>query len=171
MKHAGPSRPWGRSVRKRISAVGLVGVALVAGLPMLAAHAASDETVAVPVPHVTINPGDVIRESQIVEKEFDARISKRDFYQAPSDVIGKVSRRVLLPGKPIPLAALKEAYLVSSGEMVRIVFTSNGLEVSGRALALQSGRRGEIVSCRNVDSGVVIRGVVTDTSLVELGTD
>jgi flagella basal body P-ring formation protein FlgA len=127
--------------------------------------------VPVPVPQTSIQPGDVIRESQIIERQFDARIANREFYQQSADVIGKVSRRILLPGRPIPLTALKEAYLVSAGEIVNVLFSAGGLEVTGRALALQSGRRGEVVACRNIDSGVVIRGTVTEVSLVQLGGD
>ena len=144
--------------------------AVLATFVLLSASAgvcAETATVPVPVPAVPIQPGDVIREDQIVTKEFDARIALRSFYRDES-VIGKVSRRTLSPGRPIPFAAVKEAFLVFAGDLVTVRYSADNLELSGRALALQSGRRGEFVACRNVQSGTVIRGIVADKSLVQL---
>lgn len=134
-------------------------------------NAGSRELAAVPVPTVIINPGDVIRDVQIAEKEFDARIRNRNFYQNSRDVVGRMARHVLLPGRPIAITSLKEAFLVSAGDTITVKFSAAGLEVTGHALALHSGRLGDTISCRNVDTGVVIRGKVIDAALVQTGIE
>ncbi len=75
-------------------------------------------------------------------------------------VIGKMARRTLLPGQPIPRNALREPYTVLQGKTVSLVFQSGSITITGVALALESGSAGEIVSARNPDSGIVVRGVV-----------
>ncbi len=75
-------------------------------------------------------------------------------------VVGKMARRALLPGQPIPKNALRDPYIVRQGKTVRVVFQSGSITITGVALALESGSKGEIINARNPDSGIIIRGAV-----------
>jgi flagella basal body P-ring formation protein FlgA len=66
----------------------------------------------------------------------------------------------LLPGQPIPRVAIREAYVVIQGKTIPVVFQSGTVTITGVALALESGSAGEMISARNPDSGIVIRGIV-----------
>jgi flagellar basal body P-ring formation protein FlgA len=82
------------------------------------------------------------------------------------NLIGKMARRTLLPGQPIPKAALRDPYIVFQGKTVPIVFQSGTVTITGVAQALESGSEGDLVSARNPESGMVVRGLVqSDGSL------
>ncbi|MFZ1110052.1 MAG: flagellar basal body P-ring formation chaperone FlgA [Rhodomicrobium sp.] len=75
-------------------------------------------------------------------------------------LIGKMARRTLLPGQPIPKAAIREPFIVFQGKTVPVVFQSGTVVITGIAQALESGSEGDLISARNTESGIVIRGVV-----------
>lgn len=135
--------------------------------------AAADNTVAVavPVPAVAIYPGQQIGEEQIVDKKFAPSITRADVHQTRRTVVGKVARKVLLPGRPIPNIALKDVEPVSAGQPVTVVFSSEGIEILGRGTALQPGKLGDVISVRNIDSGVVIRASIESEGTVRVGAN
>jgi len=73
---------------------------------------------------------------------------------------GKVAKRTLLPGRYIPTAAIRDAWLVEQGAAVQIYFTAGGLTISASGVTLQPGAAGDLVKVRNVDSGKIISGTV-----------
>ena len=81
---------------------------------------------------------------------------RRSFAHAPRSSIGKVAKRTLLPGRFVPLASVRDAYLVEQGASVQVMF------IAGRPDHLGDGghacsrvRAGDIVKVRNIDSGTV----------------
>ena len=77
-----------------------------------------------------------------------------------ADLVGKVARRTLLPGRPIPAIAVEEPRAVSTGGQVTLVYDREGLSIVAKAQALQNGFVGQVVQVRNLDSGLTITGVV-----------
>ncbi|MCL4765797.1 MAG: flagellar basal body P-ring formation protein FlgA [Hyphomicrobiaceae bacterium] len=151
--HAGSRRvPHGLS----ISLAAALGFAvLAAAMPVRAAG------LPLPVPRITLYPGDAIRADHLVDKVFDANLPGRSaVLQTREDLVGKVARRTLLPGQPIPVNALREPYLVVQGRTVLVVLEADGLIITGYAVALQSGGLGDVISLRNIDSGSGIKGAV-----------
>jgi flagellar basal body P-ring formation protein FlgA len=132
-----------------------------AGALMLCGSLAFAAGVEVPVPSITIYPGDVIGDSLLLNKTFTVQPGQNwPVYKSRDELVGKVARRTLLPGKPIPLNSLREADTISQGKPVVIVFQAAGLTITGQAVPLQSGRVGDVLSLRNVDSGAMIKGIV-----------
>ncbi len=84
-------------------------------------------------------------------------------------LIGKVARRTLLPGQPVPVNAIRDAYLVNQGKSSLVVFESGGLNITMQAVALDNGVAGDVVKLRNPDSGVIIQGTVERDGTVRLG--
>jgi flagella basal body P-ring formation protein FlgA len=113
-----------------------------------------------PVPKITIYPGDVISSGALGTKRFNPAAAQLPVFQTPNGLVGKVARRTLLPGRPIPLNAVRDASVVQVGKQVRLVFESGGLTITGIGIALQNGGVGDVLSLRNTDSGVTIRGTV-----------
>ncbi|MGC2395473.1 MAG: flagellar basal body P-ring formation chaperone FlgA, partial [Rhodomicrobium sp.] len=68
--------------------------------------------------------------------------------------------RTLLPGQAIPKVAVREAYVIFQGKTIQVIFHSGTVTITGVAYALESGSAGELISARNPDSGIVIRGIV-----------
>ncbi len=111
-----------------------------------------------PVPAVVIYPGEVVRDSSLVEKEFPDAFVDAGFVAQRPDLVGKVAKRTLLPGQAIAANAVALPKLVTIGAMVRVVFEEGGLNISTYAAALQAGAAGDLISVRNPESGMYLVG-------------
>ena len=121
---------------------------------------AAEGGVALPVLKHTVYPGDVITAEMIDMKPGGSAQGASAFVTDSQALIGKTARRTLLPGQPIPKPAIREPYVVFQGKNVAVVFQEGTIIITGMALALELGSAGDMISARNPDSGVVIRGVI-----------
>lgn len=139
-------------------------------LSTLSAQAGEGDDIALPVPTVTIYPGDVIEDEKITDRLFIARtVARGSVIESRNAVVGKVARRTLLPGKPIPANAMRDAYAIAQGKPALLVFQSGGLTITSTAIALQNGSIGDFISARNADSGIVIKGTVQADGTIRVG--
>ncbi len=123
-----------------------------------------------PVPSVTIYPGDIIKKDWIVDRDFGSGGPMPGAaIDSQSALVGKIARHTLLPGYPISINAVGEPRLIVDGQKVRVVFEQDGLIIESYASALQAGGAGDIISIRNLDSGVTISGVVQTDGTVRVG--
>ncbi len=123
-----------------------------------------------PVLAVTVYPGDTITEAMVIDRQFPVGVSQR--YAALSvrdQVIGKVARRTLAAGQPIPLNALGMATLVNRGVPTEASYVEDGLSITAQVMPMQSGGVGDVIQVRNVDSGRMISGVVQADGTVRVG--
>lgn len=146
--------------------VALVAAAL--ALPPLASHARAEN---LPVAAMTIYPGQAISEDMLAEQAFaDGTSAAYPVVATPDELVGKVARRTLLPGKLIARVAIGEPDIVNRGTIVRAVLSTGGLQMRTAVVALQAGALGSVIQVRNVDSGKVITGVVQADGTVRVGT-
>jgi flagella basal body P-ring formation protein FlgA len=138
-------------------------------LALAAGSMARAEEPVMPVPRVTIYPGDTITNELIVDKPFPGPDDAIVGYLGREGLVGKVSRQTLLPGQPIPPNAVREPYLIKQGQAALVVFQSGSLVISTSAVPLQPGSVGESISLRNPDSGTTIRGVIQADGTVRVG--
>jgi flagellar basal body P-ring formation protein FlgA len=156
-------------IPSRALAAGMATALLVLSLLLLAVQPARAAELELPVPRVTLYPGDAIGEDQLTERAFIAHtVARSTIHEAREGVIGKVARRTLLPGQPIPLNGVRDPYLVTQGKNAVVVFEEGGLTITANAMALQNGGIGDFVTLRNVDSGTVIKGTVAPDGTVRL---
>lgn len=143
----------------------LVGAALlVTALPAMA----RDHIL--PVPRVTIYPGNVITDEMLVDKAFRGNASSvQGIATSREMLVGKVARGTLLPNAPVAAGGVREPYAVQQGEPAVVIFKADGLLISAKAVSLQSGSAGDVISLRNTDSGTTIRGVVQADGTVRVG--
>ncbi len=149
---------------------GLLGIAGLGGMscasPLLAA-----ELNILPVPSIVIYPGEVIKDNCLVDQDFSAGFaaSKLAAIGTRAAIVGKVARRTLLPGSPVPLNAVADPRAVSNGGKVRILFQDGVLAITAYGTALQAGSAGDIISVRNLGSGLTIWGTVQADGSVRAG--
>jgi flagellar basal body P-ring formation protein FlgA len=149
----------------RAVTLGVLSCALLACAP---ARAAQNNVL--PVPSVTIYPGDTLKAAFLVDRDFSADPPVQgSVIDSRADLIGKVARRTLLPGVPIPLNAVNEPNAVANGAKVRVIFEQDGLVIETYAAALQSGAVGQVISVRNLDSGLTIAGTIQADGSVRVG--
>ncbi|MDJ0929518.1 flagellar basal body P-ring formation chaperone FlgA [Breoghania sp.] len=91
-----------------------------------------------PVPRVTIHPGDAIVPTLLVERKFpEATVQRFAVVVSRSELDGMEVRRTLLPGQPIPLNAVAAPQLVKRGQPARLVFHDSGLIIVAQVEAMQ----------------------------------
>ncbi|MCW2274963.1 flagellar basal body P-ring formation protein FlgA [Rhodoblastus acidophilus] len=120
------------------------------------ACAGSREIVA---PTQVIYPGDRITDAMLGEVS-EPNADLGGYLVARGQLVGKVARRTLLPGKAIPAIAVEEPRAVSMGGLVQLVYEKDGLSIATTAQALQNGYVGQIVQVRNIESGIVVFGAI-----------
>ncbi|MFC5069760.1 flagellar basal body P-ring formation chaperone FlgA [Flaviflagellibacter deserti] len=124
----------------------------------------------VPVPGITIYPGDPITDEVLTDRRF--RLSRRNLEAVVASreiMVGKIARRTLLPGQPVTFNAIEEPKLVRRGVPVRLIFIEGSLTIITYAEPLQTGSVGEIIRVRNTESGTVITGVVQKDGSIIVG--
>jgi flagella basal body P-ring formation protein FlgA len=144
----------------------LLAFAIVA-VPLATAQADAER---LPVPSVTIYPGDVISQGLLTFGDFAVGTADRmAVVGSPDELIGKVARRTLLPGKLIARNSVSVPTVVQKGTIVAAVFRQGDLTITASVLALQSGALGEVIQVRNIDSGKTIVGAVRADGSVTVG--
>jgi flagella basal body P-ring formation protein FlgA len=158
-----------RERQRRAAIAALIIMAAVAA-PASAGEIASSFDI-LPVPTITIYPGDVIGNAMLADQSFPAGTrANAAILGERSIIVGKIARRTLVPGKPITANAIAEPELVKRGAIIRAFFDEGGLSMTTLVLPLQSGALGAIIQCRNVDSGRVIMGTVQADGSVRIGS-
>ena len=133
------------------------------------ATAASAESL--PVAAMTIYPGQAISADMLAEAAFtDGTSAAYPVAASRDELVGKVARRTLLPGRLIARTAIGDPELISRGTIVRAVLSTGSLQMRTAVLALQGGGLGSVIQVRNVDSGKVITGIVQADGTVRVGT-
>jgi flagella basal body P-ring formation protein FlgA len=133
----------------------LAVAAMALGAPAIAASRG------LPVPAQVIYPGDKISVGMLVDSEDQPQgAPPPNMLLDRADIVGKVARRTLLPGRPIPAFAVEEPRAVSTGAQVQLIYQQEGLSIVTTAQALQNGYVGQMVQVRNLDSGLVVSGSV-----------
>jgi flagella basal body P-ring formation protein FlgA len=123
------------------------------------------------IPSRIIYPGETIAADALrmakVRKGKPATVA---FAHEPQELIGKVAKRTLLPGRFVPLSAVRDAFLVQQGAPVQVLFEQDGLTISMTAVTLQPGSAGDVVKVRNVDSGATFSAIVMADGTVKVGS-
>lgn len=128
------------------------------------------ERVLVPVPRVTIYPGDVITNEMLADRDFAADgLPVPQAFAPRAALVGKVSKKTLLPNVPVISASVREPYLIKQGQATVVVFQQGGLVILATAVPLEAGSAGDFIKLRNVDSGTTIHGVVQSDGTVRVG--
>jgi flagellar basal body P-ring formation protein FlgA len=130
---------------------------------------AQQQPMHLPVPATAIYPGDVIREEMIIDRTFAPNMpGVAAFFAERTLVVGQIARRTLIPGQPIPINAIEEQKVVTRGNVVKVVVEDGALSIVTYASSLQSGSPGAMIQLRNLDTGVIIRGVVQQDGSVRI---
>lgn len=144
--------------------------AAVLAFAMLGGTALAAEQEVVLVPNRVIYPGETIMLSALKEITLKPGKVRPDAVATlPDELDGRVAKRTLLPGRYVPVAALREAWLVDRGSSVQVVFAAAGLMISAAAVTLEPGAAGDIVKVRNLDSGKIFTGVVMADGSIRVG--
>ncbi|MEZ2132283.1 flagellar basal body P-ring formation chaperone FlgA [Sinorhizobium sp. CB9] len=146
-------------VRRRKIARGLVlsAATVVAVLAPVVANAGMGYAV---VPTEVIYPGETVTGARVEEVEVTNPNLAGDYAKSIDQVVGRVTKRTLLPGRTISVSALREAYTVTRGSKVRLVFNVGNMTISAAGTPLEDATTGQVIRARNMDSGIIVSGTV-----------
>ncbi len=153
-----------RSFRRRALAalVALTAIGCLSGTP------AAAQTAIVPSPKAVIYPGDIIDDGMLSDISASIDGDGGPYASSRAELIGKMARRTLLPGRPIPARAIDNPRVVRNGADVQIVYVEGGLTIVAVGSAMQDAGVGEIIKVRNNDSGVIVSGEVRPDGTVRV---
>lgn len=120
------------------------------------------------VPERTIYPGEEVLAELVHEVEVTNPNLRGGYAEITSEVIGKVTTRTLLPGRTIPIAALRDSWAVVRGKTVSLVFSGNGLTITAMGTPLENAAIGDFIRARNIETGVIISGTVMDNGSIQV---
>ncbi|MCL6705513.1 flagellar basal body P-ring formation protein FlgA [Pseudomonas sp. R2.Fl] len=132
-----------------------------------AAVAAAEGGYAV-VPNSIIYPGEEIAATQVQEVEVTNPNLAGGYADSVAQVVGMVTKRTLLPGRTIPVSALREPFAVKRGSNLRLTFAIGNMLISASGSPLQDAAIGDVIKVRNLDSGVIVTGTVMADGTVQV---
>lgn len=88
---------------------------------------------------------------------------------AIEDAVGKETKVVLYPGRPILMAQIGEPALVERNATVRMIYMSGPLRIVTDGRALDRGAAGEPVRVMNLSSRQTVTGTVAADGSIEVG--
>ena len=115
-----------------------------------------------PVPAQTISPRQVVKDGDLTYRKFrTTEASIRGIALDMGQIVGLQARRRLVPGRPVPLAALGKAILVERGKRTSAFFEIDGLSIRANLITLEEGSAGDVISARNLETGTAVRATVS----------
>jgi flagellar basal body P-ring formation protein FlgA len=111
--------------------------------------------------------GQTLAAEDLATQSLDLTQLPQGVYSDPATVLGKVAATQISGGMPLRSDMLRAATVVLQGQIVRVVFTGDGLRVSSDGRALGNAGIGEPVQVRTA-SGKVIKGIVQAAGVVEV---
>ncbi|MEP7172130.1 MAG: flagellar basal body P-ring formation chaperone FlgA [Aestuariivirga sp.] len=139
-------------------------------ITLLASATASADMRDIPVPAAVVYAGDQIVQGMLVDKPFSVPdAAAKNYVLMRRQIEGLYAKRTLLPGKPIPLAYVKQKDSVVQGVLTKATFEMNGLVISTFLVPLQSGVAGELIDARNPEYGRTIKALVKSDGSLQVG--
>jgi len=120
------------------------------------------------VPQRTIYPGEEIVADLVRVVEVTNPNLRGGYAAITSEVLGMVTTRTLLPGRTIPVAALREAWIVVRGKTVPMIFSGGGLTITAVGTPLENAAVGDFIRVRNIETGVIVSGTVMDNGTIQV---
>ena len=129
------------------------------------------ETTAIMVLIRRLQPGEVVRKTDLRTQRIRTTNLRMEVAQSPEDVVGLTPRYPVIGGQPMRLADFTRAPAVRKGENAQMVLTGGGLSLIGQAVAQEAGAPGEQVRVMNPSSRAVLEGTVIGPGQVRVSTD
>ena len=110
--------------------------------------------------------GTAIRDDQVRMERRSGGLEVDHYANNTSLVAGRIARKRIAAGEPIPLTSLLEPRQVNRGAVVRIEVRDGATRLLLDGRAETSGRTGDLVTVRNPSSGRAFQARVTGTDFV-----
>jgi flagella basal body P-ring formation protein FlgA len=103
----------------------------------------------------------VLRALDLEEAVSEIKDPRAEYVRTLDGAVGMVAKRALLPGDLLNLSWVEGRDLIRRGDTVRLVAQSARINVSILARALQTGKLGDHIRVRNLESNRALKALVT----------
>ena len=93
---------------------------------------------------------------------------RTDYLKDPAEVKGLVPHRFIRAGSPVTIDYFQQPVVIASGDIVRILFRQNGLQVAAKGIAMTRGRIGQVIKVKNEASQKILSARIIDSQTVEV---
>ncbi len=119
------------------------------------------------VANTTVKKGSLISQHDISTRHQD--ISKlHDPFFSKQDIIGLLTKQTLHPGRVIEKRHLQLPPHINKGDRVKIIANKGSLNISAMGIASASGRKGDMIRVRNIQSNKLIYCMIAAPGLVSV---
>ena len=115
-----------------------------------------------------IGRGNNIRISDFDMRKREVTRFKKGVVEDFDDVHDMVPKRTIRTQQILTMDMFEYPELIRRGEIVKIILQSGSMTVTAKGIALNGGKKGEIVRVRNIDSKRIITAVVSGKGLARL---
>lgn len=127
-----------------------------------------DETTTAVVASKTLQRGIPIRPGDLELEAFPSNRVKPGHFSEPQDLFGMEPTQTISRGAMISNSMVRPPTLISKGDLVTVVYSKNGLNVSNEGVALESGGLGSKISVFLNESNKTVSGTIADKGVVNL---
>ena len=151
--------------------LGKIAAGIIAGF-ILDCSCASAEVLLLPVPSHSIVSGEAVSGEEFVRKAFEvSAVAKPNYLTSTEQLQGMQSTQFLAAGRPVPLSALQKADAVRKGKNTTAIFVSEGIQIQGILVPLSDGSAGQILHCKNPQTGLIVDALVLADGNLEVTTE
>jgi flagella basal body P-ring formation protein FlgA len=129
------------------------------------------EMIDVPVAAASLPAGTILGSDDLHMGRVGSQAAHGEVVHTLEQAIGLQLTHAIAAGQPLAPGDLTRPVMVRRGALVQLRLTTNGLSVTGRGVALESGAEGERVKVRNPGSKTELIGVVIGPDLVRVTPD
>ncbi len=112
--------------------------------------------------------GETLQADDLMLSQMDTSKLRKAYFTQIEDAVGLRSKRSIASGSVLHAGLLKRVKLGKRGSKVEIVANFEGLDVRMRGEALADGSRGDQIRVKNLSSGRVVTGTVTDSGVIHV---
>ena len=93
---------------------------------------------------------------------------KSNYITKKEDLIGKVTKRRIMPGKAVKEGDIELAPLIKKGGAVMIRYVDKNLSIETSGISTENGFTGKMIRVKNLDSNRLLYGTVVAEGVVEV---
>ena len=132
----------------------------------------ASEPIPIPVPKNIVYAGQVISGNFLRDRNVPQKyLSRVNVFTRHSDVVGKVAKTTLVPGRPIPTNYVKEPDVVKVNQRAIMLYRAGALKITAEVYPLNSAQAGEQVRARNIQTGIIVYGTAQDDGTIITGVN
>ncbi len=116
----------------------------------------------------SVQRGTVIGERDVIHRFENVKNLHDGIITIAGDIIGMEAKRHIRANSNLQFRDFQMPLLVKNKQQVNMVLATNRIKINTTGIALQDGAKGDIISIKNINSGIVIEGKVVSAETVQI---